>query len=468
MEPQVFAPGGVQGELVVLDVVAAHQDLKAIGGSEPQEICRLLALIPLLVVFQVALTLQLCPDLVEGRFTGSGLHLVEHRFQIGDLLFTLCQQIHQHPGGGLLLFIVLEEVLSVLAGCEPQVQRDGHLFALVVPVGHGDALHALLGQIEVCREQLTVQTQLFALAAGSKLFLTGGLLAHGALVHIVHGLVQLLAFGAQAFRAVLLSVVALQHGVEGGPFLYYILFAVLLRAEEGILDGLSAGVGDAAGRTAGCVLFLQLVDGSHKLALLFLGQLIGGQMFAVKGTPCSFAADHRANTGHGLVEGICHRQISLAGCCHDGRTAHQQEVRSCRLGRRGVGQARQQLAHIAVLKIHALECVNDLAVLHQNQIGVAAHQFGTQGVAHKVAHLVGALKIKIDDAVSRLHVHVQQPAAGEMLAHQHTEGGRRFRVFKAFFGQAHAGGTAAGRKQQRIGIRAGTQGEHQLITGGFK
>ena len=59
MEPQVFAPGGVEGELVVLGVVAAHQYLKAIGGSEPQEICRLLALIPLLVVFQVALTLQL-------------------------------------------------------------------------------------------------------------------------------------------------------------------------------------------------------------------------------------------------------------------------------------------------------------------------------------------------------------------------------------------------------------------------
>ena len=58
-----------------------------------------------------------------GRFAGSGLHLVEHRFQIGDLLFTLCQQIYQHPGGGLLLFIVLEEVLGVLAGGEAQVQR---------------------------------------------------------------------------------------------------------------------------------------------------------------------------------------------------------------------------------------------------------------------------------------------------------------------------------------------------------
>ena len=37
---------------VVLGVVAAYQDLKAIGGSEPQEICRLLALIPLLDVYK--------------------------------------------------------------------------------------------------------------------------------------------------------------------------------------------------------------------------------------------------------------------------------------------------------------------------------------------------------------------------------------------------------------------------------
>ncbi len=235
-----------------------------------------------------------------------------------------------------------------------------------------------------------------------------------------------------------------------------------------ILDRLAVRVGDAAGVAALVVHLLQLVDGRHQAALLFLGQLVGEQVFAVKGTPCSFAADHRADTGHGLVQGIRHRQISLAGRCHDGRTAHQQKIRSGRLGRRGVGQARQQLAHVAVLKIHALECVNDLAVLHQHQIGVAAHQFGTQGVAHKVAHLVGALEVKVDDAVSRLHVHVQQPAAGEVLAHQHAEGGRRLRVFKAFFGQAHPGGTAAGRKQQRIGIRAGAQGEHQLIAGGFK
>ena len=284
----------------------------------------------------------------------------------------------------------------------------------------------------------------------------------------MHGLVQLLALGAQALGAVLLGIVALEQSVEGRPLFYNIGIAVLQGPEEGELHRLAVRGCHAAGTAAVVVELLQLINGGHQLPLLRIVQLVGQQVFPVKGAPGGFAADHRADPGHGLVQGIRYRQIPLTGSRYDGRRAHQQKIRTGGLGGRGVGQARQQLAHIAVLKIHALECVNDLAVLHQNQIGVAAHQLGTQGVAHKVAHLVGALKIKIHDAVSRLHVHVQQPAAGEMLAHQHTEGRRRFRVFKAFFGQAHAGGTAAGRKQQRIGIRAGTQGEHQLITGGFK
>ena len=191
-------------------------------------------------------------------------------------------------------------------------------------------------------------------------------------------------------------------------------------------------------------------------------------MFPVKGAPCGFAADHRPYAGHRLVQGVCHRQFPLTGCRHDGCAAHQQKIRPCRLGRRGVGQARQQLPDVAVLKIHPLEGVNNFAALHQYKVGVAPHQLSTQGIAHKVAHLVGALKIKVDDAVARLHVHIQQSAAGQVLAHEHTEGGRRLGVFKGLLGQTHPGRAAAGRQQQGIGIGAGTQGDDQLIPGRFK
>ena len=103
------------------------------------------------------------------------------------------------------------------------------------------------------------------------------------------------------------------------------------------------------------VELLQLVDGGHQLPLLRIVQLVGQQVFPIEGAPGGFPADHRADTGHGLVQGIGHRQVPLTGCRHDRRGAHLQKVRAGRFGRNGIGQARQQLPDIAVLKIHPLE-----------------------------------------------------------------------------------------------------------------
>ena len=62
-----------------------------------------------------------------------------------------------------------------------------------------------------------------------------------------------------------------------------------------------------------------------------------------------------AVTFTGLVIAIIrYRQIPFTGSRYDGRRAHQQKIRPGGLGGRSVGQARQQLANLAVLKIHTL------------------------------------------------------------------------------------------------------------------
>ena len=50
VEPQVLAAGGVQGQLIVLQVVATHQDLKPVARGIPQEVRGLLLAVPLLVI----------------------------------------------------------------------------------------------------------------------------------------------------------------------------------------------------------------------------------------------------------------------------------------------------------------------------------------------------------------------------------------------------------------------------------
>lgn len=107
-----------------------------------------------------------------------------------------------------------------------------------------------------------------------------------------------------------LGVIAFQHRVEGGPLLDEIFLAVLLGAEEGVLHRLAVRSGDAARTAARVVDLFQLVDGRHQPDLLGLRQLVGQQMF-VKGAPCGLAADHRADTGHRFIQGVCHRQVAL-------------------------------------------------------------------------------------------------------------------------------------------------------------
>ena len=139
-----------------------------------------------------------------------------------------------------------------------------------------------------------------------------------------------------------------------------------------------------------------------------------------------------------------------------------------RPGRQGIGQPRKKLAHRAGLKIDTLQCVQYFAALHQNDVGIAPHQLGRQGVAYAVAHLIRAGKIKKGNALARYHAHIHQPAAGKMLAQQHAERGRRGRVFKCLLRKAHAGRAAARRHQQAVVFRAGAHVQHHLIARGFK
>ena len=382
VEPQVPAPGGVQGQPLVLQVVAPHQDLEPVRGEVAVKVGGFLLFVPGLVILQVALAFQLGPDLVQGGLAGGALHLVEDGLQIGDLLFPFGQQVHQHPGGGLLFLVAPEVVLGVLAGGVAHIQGDGHFPALVVPVGDGDALHPLFGLVEVGREQLAVQPQLLALFAGGQLLPAGGLLADGPLVHIVHRLVQLLALGAQPLRPVFFGVVAFQHLAEGGPLPDLVPAAVLPGAEESELHRLALRGGHAAGAAPGGVLGFQLFDGVQQAALAGLVQFAGGLLLGAEGPPGCLAADHRAHPRHRPAEGGGHRQVLLAGGRHDGGGAGGQEVGPGRLGRDGVSQARQQLPDLAVLKVHPLEGVDDFPALDQDQVGVAAHQLGAEGVGH--------------------------------------------------------------------------------------
>ena len=297
-------------------------------------------------------------------------------------------------------------------------------------------------------QQFAVQAQRVSLGRLGQFFAAGSLLTHGAVVHVVHGLVQLAALLPQAFSAILCGVVVLEQFAVGGILSQLRGAAVLLRHKEAELHRLGSAVrlGQAhcCGGAACGVLGLQLVDSCGQPGFFVGSQVTGQRRGLAQSTADRLTHDNRADARHRLAQSLGDRQVFLASGRHHSGGAGSEEVRPGGLGRQRVGQAGQQLADLAVLKIHTLESVDDAAVLHQHEVGVAAHQLRRHGVDDKVAHLVGAAEIKIHDAVTRLTAQVDQPPAGQVFAQQHAEARGRQRVFKAFFRQADAGRPAAG------------------------
>ena len=215
MEPDILAAGSVQGQLIVLQVVAPDQNFKAIAGTVAQEIRRFLFAFPLLIVFQVALAFQFGAHFVQGLLAGGSLHLIQHVGKVFDLILALEQQLFQHLAGGLLLFIIAEVFLRVLVGSKAGVQADGHILAGIV-VLHGGLAVAFLDGPLVGLQQLAVQAQGIGFFTLGQFLPPGGLFAHSAFVQVMHRFVQLAALLLQPLGAVLGGVIILQQLAVGG------------------------------------------------------------------------------------------------------------------------------------------------------------------------------------------------------------------------------------------------------------
>ena len=471
MEPDIPTPRGLERQPVVLGIVPSHQDGEAVRGHIPQKIRRLLLFVLRFIILQVSLTLQLGADLRQRGLALGRLHLVLHRSQILRLRVAFRDQLRQHAGGRLFFLVFLKILLGIGAGRKAHIQRDRH-FLTVIVIRQRHVFRAALDGPQIGTQKLTVNAQ-FLRGRTLRLFLpAGGGFAHGTLVQIVHGLCQIAALLTQALRLVLGCVVALQQFRIAAVF-HKIRPAVLRQRQKAEFH--RAPVHHNRHRRA--AVRVSRLNKGHRLQqsrLFLLRHPAGGHVPPAESAVRGFAANHRAHAARCLDECLRYGQFFLRHRRHDARRADAQKRRLLRLGRQRVSKARQKLPNLAVLKVHAFERVDDLPLrrrvcrvfrLHQHQVGIPAHQLGRHRVHHDVAHFVGALEVKKQNALVRQRAHLQQPSAREMLAQQHAKRGRRLRILKRLFCQARAGRAAAGRKEQARIVRARAQIEYDLVPG---
>ena len=102
MQPQIRPTGDPEAQLVVLDIAAPDQDLKAVRGEKAQRRLRLCAHgLRAALFFQKACFGQLPPDIRQIALRLGALDLIEDRFEILALPFALGDQDGQMLPGRL-------------------------------------------------------------------------------------------------------------------------------------------------------------------------------------------------------------------------------------------------------------------------------------------------------------------------------------------------------------------------------
>lgn len=131
MEPDVAAAGGFQGEAVVLDVVAAHQDGEAVVGAKLHGTQRGGRLLPAFLQAEVAARRQFLPqfpDFPDGGSAGQG---IKDGVDIPQFFLATGDLFGENPFRCLGLTILLIILLGVLrrrqGGVEgyPRVAQSG-------------------------------------------------------------------------------------------------------------------------------------------------------------------------------------------------------------------------------------------------------------------------------------------------------------------------------------------------------
>ena len=212
VQPQIRLVGQLAGELVVLPVVAADQDLKPVrrakahgpGGG-------LLHLLFLVIVFDVAALDQFLPNFGNVPLRLRAAERLEHRGEVGLLGPAGLQLLGEELFRVLGLVVGLVILCRVLLGRERDVQGDvDGLHLGVIEVDRRQAALAAADLIEVRRDNVAPLAQTLAVMGGRKLLFLHRQLAHHPAVEGGQRLVQGLRLGSEPLLPVAPGVKRLQ------------------------------------------------------------------------------------------------------------------------------------------------------------------------------------------------------------------------------------------------------------------
>ena len=202
MHPNVAAARGFGGQPVILQVVAPHQDQKAVIRHKLHRLGGGRRLLPAAAAPQIPARRQLFPQFGQIAIGVRAGQRVKHRIDVGQLLFACGDLFGQYLLGGLRLAVLLVVFLRVRRSGQRRIQRhrDGGASRIVV-IDQFRLTRALGNRVQIGVDEIAVQAALLAFGGLAQLLplvlqLAGNAVARVGqqLQHIVGALFHALGF----------------------------------------------------------------------------------------------------------------------------------------------------------------------------------------------------------------------------------------------------------------------------------
>ena len=415
VEPQVVLFRALQGQQVVLPVVAPREDGKPVARAEFQRLP--LPAAPLRASFrraEISLPGQLGADLVQVALAGGAAQLLEHGVQVGELLPALFDLYRKNFLRRFRLSVFLVIFLGVLRGRQERVERDadGRL-ARFVEIGQLGGGKALFQPVKVRVEQVAGHAQFVPPGAAFEVRLLGVDPAAQPLGGVRQHAEQVQRAGVDALEAVPLAVKRVQQFRKAGLARDHSGGAVLGDGQERKVQRLS---GEVDGHIRGAVRVFdrlrQAADEKREPPELLLRHLSHAELAAAPDEVLQLAADDGRKALQRGKQGFGEPRAGGRGA--DARDdllpAGRQQAQLVLRRRKAVLHPRKDQPLRRHRGVHTPEGVDDLPILpDEDDVAVAAHHLHGQREEEGVPQLADRFEIEAQHPLQAGLAHGAQP-----------------------------------------------------------
>ena len=244
---------------------------------------------------------KLLPNLIQIRFALCLLQECFDRFQLIDICLCLMDQLTQSIVGSLQLFIFFIIALGIFGSGLIGIQRDLHLFVIVVVIRHKRRGRSRLDPVRPGMQELSIQTELIAFFGILQLPSLQIQLFCLPLQHGVDQVSEIRAFLTDPGDIIFLCIVGLEN-LRDGTIAFRIQVRVHGQGHAGKLDGSALRiVDDIRAEMFFLHILHQFEENSAKVKLFFLGKLLRALVTLNMCPAAKLLGNHRADPGIGLV-----------------------------------------------------------------------------------------------------------------------------------------------------------------------